>query len=67
MFEMYDRFLMRIERMRGHWDRRTEIREDVSEGMREVPGRWRDSDRGAKLTVLVVVALCAVGIALTLL
>lgn len=67
MFEMYDRFLARIEKIRGHWYRRDDIRENVSEGIREVPGRWKDSDRPAKLTVLVIVALCALGITLTLL
>jgi hypothetical protein len=66
MFEMYDRFLLRMERLRGQWHRRDEIREDVSEGLKEVPGRWRDSDGGSKMTILVVVALCAGGIALTL-
>jgi len=66
MFDLYDRFLIRIEKLRTQWYRRDEIREDVSEGLKEVPDRWKDSDRGAKLTVLVVVALCAGGIALTL-
>ena len=66
IFDMYDRLLMRMEGLRGHWHRRREIGEDVSEGLKEVPDRWTSSDRAAKLTVLAVLALCPGGIALTL-
>lgn len=63
---MYDRFLVNLEKLRSHWHRREQIKDDMSVGLKEVPGRWKDSDKGAKLTVLIIVALCATGVALTL-
>ncbi len=63
---LYDRILLRIDRLRDQWDRRGDIAEDVSEGLRDLPQRWSDTDRSSKIAMTAMIALCAVGIFLTL-